>query len=813
MIARFIRLDALCTGLFIALALGCGTALAEEVQKEPVTLKDAGSGAEKVYAVDIPSRPLPEAIAELSAQTGLQVLYSGDGPFERSSGAVSGNYTLPQALGIMLKGTGISFRFVGKDAVTLVSSGGERSGGAMEIGPVTVVGSQAGGSAITEGTGSYASSTAGFGSKNPASIRETPQSISVVTRQRIEDQNMTSLDDAMRKTTGMVVLNNDQGRSSIFSRGFELDSFLVDGLPSPLSSIYGSQPELAIYDSVEVLRGPGGLLAGTGEPGGVVNLVRKRALDRFALSGSASYGSWDYYAGEADITGPLAKGGAIRGRLVGAYKDRDTFVDVNHNQAIVGYGTLEFDLDDATTLSLAFTRQERDITPFNGLPAYTTGQLLDVRRSTFIGADWNRFDNASNEGFLELERRFGNGGHAKLAARYVDRTVDFKYAYSRTAVDPVTGNVGMTALAREFDEESLALDAHVSSPFELAGLTHRFVAGADYRRYDQNLRQGTHNFGPSETVNVFNPVSNLPEPNINFTTRTLVEPEQFGLYGQAALKPLSPLTFIFGGRLSWYDSRTTNLATSPPQIQNVDVDGKFTPYAGVVYDISDSLSAYVSYAQIFQPQTSLDASGNVLDPRSGVQYEAGLKGEFLDGKFNFQAAVFRLVDENRAIADPVTAGASIASGEVEVQGVETEVSGSPLPGLEVYAGYTFTETEHLSAPAGQEGMVFSTWTPKHNFNLWSRYSFQSGMLNGVHLAGGLKAVSSFYSQSGAVRFEEDGYAIVDAQVGYKFTENLSATLTVNNVFDTEYYTRVGSATVFNFFGEPRSAILNVAARF
>lgn len=653
----------------------------------------------------------------------------------------------------------------------------------------------------------YSAATASVGGKGNVELRQIPQSISVVTRQRIEDQNMVRLEDLARSTTGMLVLANDQGRSSIFIRGYELDSYLIDGLPAPLSSIYGTQPDLAIFERVDVLRGPAGLYSGTGEPSGTVNLARKRALKDFALSGSAAVGSWNARRTEADVTGSLNADGTIRGRAVVAYQQKDSFVDVNDNQNSVGYGTLEFDLGPRTTLSLAASASRSDVTPFNGLPTTATGKLLDLDRSTFIGADWNRFKNDSTEGFAELVHRLEGGGQVKAAVRHTDRSVDFKYAYARSAAN-AAGDVTRTAVAREYDEKSLAADIHINQPFTLWGLRQNAIAGVDYREYDQTTLQGSAN--PAGTTNVYNPTYDWPEPAIAFTSRTNVKPEQYGVYGNLRIKPWQPLTLIGGARLSWYKSTTTNLVTGASS--QVKIDSELTPYAGIILDIARDWSAFASYTSIFQPQTSLDESGRPLDPREGNNIEIGVKGQHFDGQLNSQVSLFRLRDKNRAVAVPSTLYFA-ASGETEVQGLDAELSGRLARGWEASIGYTYADTEILSGSAGQAGTRFSTYTPRHTFTLWTRYDFGQGPLQGAYVGGGVRAMSSFYTVAGTNRIRQGAYEVVDALLGYRFSPKMDVSLTVNNLLDEKYYQRVGSTSVFNFYGEPRSFWLKTSLKY
>lgn len=704
----------------------------------------------------------------------------------------------------------------GLPAVAQTTTGGGQGAGSgsVTLAPVTVQGDAPAGTieaATTEGRDSYTTDTVTVGAKDPVPVRAVPQSLTVITRQRIEDQNMTQLEDAWRRTTGAMVATNDPGRSSLFLRGFEIDNYLVNGLPAPVSSIYGTQPDLAIFDRVEVLRGPTGLYGGSGEPGGTANLALKRAGKEFGASATGSVGSWENYRGEADVTGPLVESGRLRGRFVGAYQDRESFTDVVDNKVGIGYGAVEADVTEDTTVTIGVWRQERDITPFNGLPVSTTGKFLDIERSTFIGADWNRFDNSTTESVLELEHRFDGGGKAKLGMRVADREVDFKYAYGATAVNPAVGTTSMTAIARDYEETSLALDAHYSQPFRLLDRTHTATVGADYRRYEQTVLQGSaSNF--TAPMNVYDPNPDIAEPTITYTSRSEADPTQMGVYGQLRLKPVERVTTILGARTAWYESTVTNLVTGTSQ--STEIDAEVVPYAGLVVDLTEHLSAYASYTDIFQPQTDLDASGSVIDPRSGTQYEIGLKASFMGGRFNASTGLFKLTDKDRALADPDSPGSFVNGGEVESRGFEAELSGRLLEGWEVFAGYAYTETEIIKAATTSQGQPFSTITPEHSFNVWSKYSFgEASGLDGFFVAGGARVVGSFYSQVGSTRIEEDGYVVVDAQVGYRLNENLVTSLTVNNLFDETYYSRVGGLGLFNFYGEPRSALLKVTASF
>jgi len=681
---------------------------------------------------------------------------------------------------------------------------------ATELEPIVVEGA----TYETEGSGSYSSKLVSVGDKDTRPQREVPQSSTVVTRKRLDDGNFTSLDTVLRKTPGVVVLSNDDGRSSLYSRGFEYDYLYLNGLPTPISSIYGTQPDMATVDHIEILRGPAGLFGGASEPSGAINMRLKQASDQYKTQVNTIFDSWKGKRVEGDITGPLNQSGSVRGRLVGALAAKDSWTDTVDNKVAVAYGTVAADITDTTTATLTINHRQRDITPFNGLPTYENGTLLDLDRSTYTGAKWNNFENNVTDYIAEVEHKFDDGGHAKVSALYSRVDVDFLYAYASSYALPngdINGSADTRWLARDYSQDSVSLDAHVSKPFELFGQEHNIIAGADYRTTDSSLRTATGTIAGDQNIYDWN--SDIAKPTVNLGPATETDLEQWGLYGQLRVKPIDPLTLIGGGRFSWFE--TTSGSTSSSE------KGKFTPYAGVVYDLTDAVSAYGSYTEVFQPQTATDASGALIDPRSGRQFEVGLKAELFDG-VNASLALFDLTDSNRAISDPNNLGSYLGVGKAHLRGLEAELSGKVMENWEVAFGYTYTDTEYKNTTraAGSE-----FYTPEHMLQLWTKYTFdgRSDWSDGLFVGGGVKVFSSFKNVSRAVNastgvatataIEAPAYAVVDLQAGYKFSDNVTATLTVNNVFDEKYYERVGGTSVFNFYGEPRSVSFKLATTF
>lgn len=246
------------------------------------------------------------------------------------------------------------------------------------------------GEGATEDTTSYTAKDVTVAGKLPVALKDIPQSVSVISRQRIEDQHLTSLDDALRQTTGVTVIPNDSTQSQFYARGYSLN-VTVDGIPSVSGLSGAEQFDLGVYDRVEVLRGPAGMLSGSGDPGGTVNVVTKKPRDKFAFNGTLSSGSWDNNRGEFDVTGPLNDSKTLRGRVVGIAQDQDFFYDKTHARKGVFYGVLEYDLTPDTTLSLTYIDQAQKVkASYLGLPAYTNGKLLNVSRSLNPTPDWTR---------------------------------------------------------------------------------------------------------------------------------------------------------------------------------------------------------------------------------------------------------------------------------------------------------------------------------------------------------------------------------------------------------------------------------------
>ncbi|WP_311222776.1 MULTISPECIES: TonB-dependent siderophore receptor [unclassified Acidovorax] len=663
----------------------------------------------------------------------------------------------------------------------------------------------------TEGSGQYITREISVG-KLVQSPRETPQSVSVITRQRLDDLNLTKLEDAVKQTTGVNVtrLDGAGNYNSIQSRGFDIGAVLLDGVPIPQGANFATAMDTAIYDRIEVLRGPSGLLQGASEPGGTINLVRKRAQSALGLNANVSAGSWGMRRADVDLTGALNAAGTLRARVVAVKDDRDSYVDTLKNDKTLGYGTLELDITADTTLSVGHTRQKIRATVDQGLPAYADGRLPDVPRSTFAGLVANRQDLDSTDTFAELEHRLAGGGMVKFAARDVHRESLYQSARANSVL-AANGNYQLQKVNFQQDVQDRNYDLYVTSPLSLLGRTHRFLLGMSHT--ENESLDGNSVFGQPSTANLFNPQYDLPYPSITLPGyQTATKRTENALYGQAQISATDRLKVLAGARLSWAKAETRTLSTGQ-NTATADPGRQFIPFVAAIYELNENLSAYTSYAETFVVQSNLDRAGQLLTPRSGSQIEAGVKGEFLNKRLQAHFAVFRILDKDRAVADPDVTTASVAGGKVRAQGFETEVSGQVAPGWDMLAGYAFTATKYLQAPVAQQGQVFSPITPRHSVNLSTRYAFRNATLQGLSVGGGLNYRSEFFAQSGALRITSGDYTLFNAQVAYQINDKLAVSLNVDNLFDKNYYEKVGSLGRQSFYGEPRRVTVALKARY
>ncbi|MFC7298280.1 TonB-dependent siderophore receptor [Herminiimonas aquatilis] len=774
------------------------------------------------------------ALTGFAADSGVSV----SAPPELVKGLVSqdlqGSYTVQVGLSRLLQGTGLEAAARGsKHYVLRKSPEGATSGAAAEttLPQVTVMAAAL--DATSEGSRSYGASAASIG-KSTQALREIPQSISVVTRQRLDDQNLRTLDDALLNAPGITVEQSSSYERTFYSRGFAVDTVQYDGVPTQRGNGFAVSPDLAVYDRVEVLRGPAGLFNGAGQPGGTVNLVRKRPLETRQLTAQVSAGTWDNYRAGVDLSLPLNDAGTVRSRFVAAQEDKKFFYDVAESKRSVFYGIVEADIGPRTTLGAGISYEKNDMTPFyGGLPRYSNGKDLGLPRSTYLNAAWSSTEIESTTLFADLNHRFNDDWKLKISiSRMHEDNSDLSGSNFGT-VNPAT-NLGPTlsSFRQKLDGKQTAIDATLQGSFAAYGRKHDVIVGVNYQQREYDLYSQLYTVAnPNVNPFTFNPYNYAVAPTqvARAATNTLNKLDQTGMYGSLRFALSDPLKLIVGARVSQWETSTRNQITGAFNTQPYKESGNVTPYAALTYDIDPVWTVYGSYTEIFRSQANqFTAAGERLDPATGDNYEAGIKGTLLDGRLNASLAVFRTLESNRSQTDPnnptpcagsPTNGACfIAEGKVRSQGLDAELNGALSSNWQLAAGYTYNQTRYLrdstatGAPSANQNQPLSTFTPRHIVRLWSNHQLPNE-LSAWSAGIGVNLQSKTYKTSGTLRFEQAAYAVWSTRLAYKFNKNLTAALNINNLFDKNYYRTLGSTTGGNWYGEPRNAMLTLQATY
>lgn len=675
----------------------------------------------------------------------------------------------------------------------------------------------------SEGTGAYTVQAASTATPLDLSPRETPQSISVITQQRMQDENLRNITDVVNNTTGLSVHGYETSRAQFTARGFDINTLMVDSTPTTWQQPWSSGEiftSMAIFDRVEVTRGATGLVTGAGEPSAAINMIRKRATARqLTGSGEVEVGNWNEWRAFGDVATPLNEAGTVRARVVGEYWDRDSWVDLLSSTTKTIFATVEADLTPDTLLTVGASRQVNNSkgSMWGGLPVwFDDGSRTDWPVSKTTSVDWVHWDTTYDNYYARLEQRFANGWKAAAYFSEGKREADSYLLYLYGAPNRTTG-LGMGTFPGSYlvhtDQQDFSLTA--SGPFQLGGRTHEAAFGYVHQRQVFNAdSRGALSFPTAPDFNTWNG-SSVPNPgwgDLQYYGSGVTK--QQALYGVARFSITDPLKLIVGARVTQFEQSGNEVFSTPFWMK---FDHEVTPYAGVTFDINQNFTAYASYTDIFQPQTERDISGQPLQPIVGKAGELGIKGEFFDGKLNTSAAIFRIRQDNLAQATGQTIPgtvppeqAYVASRGATSEGFELDATGQVAPGWNLSAGYSQFKLTDAA------GLDVNTIYPRKLFKLFTTYQLP-GTLSGLTVGGGVNWESQTYTIAenplGALeRIEQGSFALVNLMARYQFTNQLSAQFNVDNLFDKKYF-RMFDAFSQMTYGAPRSATLSMRYTF
>ena len=666
------------------------------------------------------------------------------------------------------------------------------------------------------GRDDYAAEDQRTATRIPISQKETPQSVSVVTRAQIEDFQLNDVNQLLTTVPGVSVLAAETDRVYYSARGFDIQTFQVDGVGLPFAfGIQTGSIDTAAYERIEVVRGATGLLSPTGNPSAVVNFVRKRPYRNLEARASAQYGSFDNLRLDGDVSAPLLADGAVRVRGVGAYLDTDSHLDRYHLTRWTGYGTIEADLGPNTVVNAGYSYQDHKSNgaQWGAIPLYyTDGTRIPIDRSDSTGPEWSSWGVTDRQIFGDITHSFGEDWFARLTVvrRATDEDDRLFYVYGNP--DRETGD-GILSYPGAFlgETRNLTIDGHVGGKVEIGGREHDVLVGVvrgaeDYTQdssYD-NSAIGVPVSVPDLFAGTF-PFPDFPE----FTESLNIHRRQETAYGLIRLNPADQLKVMVGGNYT----RALSEGESYGAPQDFD-EGRFLPFVGVTFDLTPELTAYASYATIFNPQTEFDINNQLLDPIEGDTVEAGLKGEWFGGKLLTTAAVFRARQDNTAESAGFDAGLgrTIYRGvDAHSEGVELEIAGSPVDGLQVTGGFATMRVRD------EDDNRARTFVPRTTGRLNVTYSPPT--LAALKVGASMQYQSAFFFEPGSVsvttgepiRLEQDPYALLDLLVRYDLTQNVSLSANVRNITDEKYLTSLTFDQ--GYYGPPRTVLGTLTVRY
>ncbi len=777
----------------------------------------------KTQSVQIRAGNLDQALALFAGQTNSELSYDPILVAGKKTQGLNGQYTFEQGITQLLKGTGLTLvkRQDGTWGIINSKTQPREVGQLQSIHSTATQQGQRSNSAqlplitVTADNPTYTSRKSTSATKLNLSQKETPQSISVITSQQIQDQHLTSLEDVMDQTPGISAFKQGQraaGYRTFSARGFSISNYLRDGIPTSYGATYGKDiaalENSAIYEKIEVIRGSTGLTTGSGNPAASINLVRKRPTDDLKGSVQVSAGLWNNYSSTVDVSGPLDQSGDLKGRMVMSAQEGDNWQDRYDFSDKLIYGALDYDVSDKTVLTSALTYEKtraNDATA-QGFPFYTRTQTGVINSVQTI---FDRKDNpATDFAYSDTERLNILAG---VEHQFNDNWKGVaNYSYSDSEMDRVVGVAGSTFFDPDKDRMSIvygriytapkvhSLDLYTTGKFTAFDHEHTLSFGVNgYTLTDKNLFKLARNGIASISNWNGQPISYGDIPSKDLATD--VDSKQLGIFGAANLQLLDPLKLVLGSRLSYWER------DNGPENKQKE-NGVFTPYAGLIYDINHYLSAYASYTSIFNPSSRKDIDNNYLDPEQGNTSEFGLKSEFYDGLLNTSLAYFISKMDTSVVGGTQADGSTyyVQANDTKTKGWELTIAGEILPNWNIQAGYTYTDAKDNNGIRLNAAEI-----PKQLFKLFTSYK-----INQLTVGAGVNWQSEIYSQVANLKplqLQEDrqkSYALVNAMAKYQINKDMDVRINLTNLFDKEY-----KQSVYNVYGDPRNFTATFTYKF
>ncbi|WP_427024974.1 TonB-dependent siderophore receptor [Aureimonas ureilytica] len=683
-----------------------------------------------------------------------------------------------------------------QDTVVLDTVTVEGSGGGGRTGP----------GGVNEQQGFVATRSTGATKTNTPLI-ETPQSISVVTSDQIEEQELRSIRATTRYTAGVTpeITGGSDTRFGGFNiRGFDAtaNASFIDGLRLPSTSVInflGLDPYGA--ERIEILKGPSSVLYGQNGPGGLVNYVTKKPTETQLRQVEVLGGSFGLLEGRFDLSGPIADGSPWSYRLTSVARTSENQVDTVDDDRLFIAPVLQWQPDADTTLTLLGNYQ-RDragwglqFMPYSGTVVDNLGRRIP--RSRFLGEPaFDYYDTDMGSVGWQFDTKLNDDLTFRQNARYSRLTHSEASVYGGGYQDEAAGILNRNAGSGDVALDTASVDNQLQAEFDTGPLQHTLLGGVDYRYTGYDDLIDIYSAGP---LNVFAPVYGGPVDFLYTYTDRHVRQDQTGLYIQDQIK-LDRLSLTLSGRQDFARTQSDNRLTD----QQVSRDSNaFTGRVGAIYNFDSGVAPFLSYSESFLPPLDTDATGNLFAPETGRQWEGGVKYQPPGWNAFLTASVFEIVRDN-AIRFDAVGGTFQArqTGQITSRGVELEGTASLTDSLDLRLAYTYLDVEITSDPDGGNQGRMPTTIPHNTVAAWADYTIRDGgMFDGLGAGLGLRYVGSSFGDD-ANTFKVPGATVVDAALSYE-RDQFKLSVNASNLFDKDYVASCGNRDFFCFRGEGR----------
>ncbi|WP_458717654.1 TonB-dependent siderophore receptor [Pseudomonas gregormendelii] len=807
-----LTLDTLLRPSLLAVAI----ALSAPMASGPVL---AAEQASSVRAYNLPAAPLASTLNQIASQAGLALSLNPSLAAGKTSAPVQGQFDATGALREALRGTGLQLEQSSAGTFSLVAVPED----VLALPTTNVTGVENTESAWGPVDGYLATRTAA-GTKTDTALVEAPRSISVATRQQMDDRNVQNIDDAVRYMPGIVASSygSDTRADWLRVRGFEPTQFL-DGLPLPKGVYANPKQETWNLDRLALLRGPASSVYGQTPPGGMLDMVSRRPSAESSSEIQVEYGSDNHRQINFASTGKIDEDGRFLYGLSAVVRDSGTQIDHVDNKRYNIAPSLTWNIDDDTkfTLLTQFTRDDTGITS-QFLPIQGTkirSPLGDISHHKNLGdPDWEYYDRTYYALGYAFEHRLNDVWQFKQNLRYTKSDLSFQAltpgAYPFTQVD-AQGNVGRSSTSVDEDISQFAVDNNFQADFATGDVGHTLLIGLDHQRTNTNY---TSIFGDGLTTNVNNPIYGLPivrpprsEAFYDYDQKTY----QTGLYVQDQMY-IDQWRLTLGGREDWVHTGTKFF--NKGDATNTERDKKFSANAAISYVFDNGIVPYLSYAESFQPTSNATASPtDSFKPTEGEQWELGIKYQPPGSNTLLTAAVYTLTQKNVSVTTTNSNNVSITSqtGEVKVKGLELEAVSDVTENLKVIAAYTLAKSEVQDGAFKGNRLQLM---PNQQASLWTDYTWHTGVLDGFGVGGGVRYTGNTYGdQANTELGKADAFTVFDAAVHYDLgrldnsLKGASLALNATNLFDKDYISTCDS--FYCYYGDQRSVVASATYKW